>query len=358
MKIGILTYHRTLNYGACLQAFATRVILEKFGHEVYYVDYWPTYHKSKYELFSWYIIKTAGIKKIMSYMYLSLKYYSLRKKRIENFKDFQKKYIEPYCRSIQEKYDVVIYGSDQIWRWQKEIQEYNPVYFGYNDIDTKKHVSYAASMGILPDSKEKENVIKEYVSHLDKISVREKDLKIFLEKLGFSNVHLDLDPTLLVPKSLWDTIVSPSCITNEKYLLLYIMGANGFDMNEVYKFASFKKLKVKILRGYAYTRETNDNIVTASPEVFLGVLKGAEYVLSSSFHGLAFSIIYHKQCFASFLRNSGRAASLLESLGISERLLPAKSKIPMNIGAINYEEVDKMLQSYQTISLDYLTNLK
>ena len=136
------------------------------------------------------------------------------------------------------------------------------------------------------------------------------------------------------------------------------MGANGFDMNEVYKFASVKKLKVKILRGYANTRETNDNIVTASPEVFLGLLKGAEYVLSSSFHGLAFSIIYHKQCFASFVRNSGRAASLLESLGIPERLLPAKSEIPVNISTINYEEVDKSLQSYQTISLDYLTNLK
>lgn len=149
MKIGIVTYHRTLNYGAVMQSLATRFALEEMGHEVYYVDYWPDYHRRLYECFSFRRFVRCIFKfHAVSYLKMSV----WKKRRHDNFDVFFKRYIYPYCRPIDENYDVVIYGSDQIWRKQIALRTYNPFYFGKNDINTKHHVSYAASMGILPDN--------------------------------------------------------------------------------------------------------------------------------------------------------------------------------------------------------------
>lgn len=357
MKIGILTYHRTLNYGACLQAVATRVVLEKMGHKVYYVDYWPKYHASKYKLFSLYKLRCCSWRKKYKYVRDSVKYFSLQKKRILNFETFFKKYIYPYCRSIQEDYDAIIYGSDQIWRKQQEIRAYNPYYFGKNSLKAKQHIAYAASMGILPLEIEDIKVVKELVSHIDAISVREKDLKLFLENIGFKNVYQSLDPTLLLDQSVWDDKISTSRYMGDKYILVYIMGANGFDMRQIQLFAAKKKLKVIYLKGYATTKESTTNIVSAGPSEFIRLIKNAEYVFSSSFHGLAFSIIYKKQVFASFTKNEGRARSLLSALEIEERLLPAKSPIPTGIKDIDYVKVTKKLKEERDNSLNYLIKM-
>ena len=354
MKIGIVTYHRTNNYGACLQAVATRVVLEQMGHEVYYVDYWPKYHDSKYRLFSFYKLRTGSWKSRLKYISTSLKYLSQRKKRIQNFESFLKRSIYPYCRSVEEDFDVVVYGSDQIWRKQRDTKAYNPFYFGKNALKTKRHVAYAASMGILPSKKEEKEVIKELVSHLDSISVREKDLKSFLEDMGFHHIHHSLDPTLLLDKDAWDKEIPTPEYTGEKYILVYIMGTNGFDLQQIREFAERKHLKVIFLKGYATTKETKNNIVSAGPMEFLRLIKNAEYVFTSSFHGLAFSIIYEKQGFASFVKNEGRARSLLSILGIEERLLPTKSTIPFRINNIDYNMVSKKLMAAREKSIDYL----
>ena len=358
MKIGIVTYHRTNNYGACLQAVATRFVLEQMGHEVYYVDYWPKYHESKYSLFSFYKLRTGSWKSKLKYIRKSLKYPSQRKKRIQNFESFLKEYIYPYCRSVDEDFDVVLYGSDQIWRKQREIKAYNPFYFGKNALKAKRHVAYAASMGLLPSKKEDAEVIKELVSHLDAISVREKDLKLFLEDMGIHNIHHSLDPTLLLDKNIWDKEIPTQEYTGDKYILVYIMGTNGFDLHQIKLFAQRKNLKVIFLKGYATTKETETNIVSAGPIEFLRLIKNAEYVFTSSFHGLAFSIIYEKQVFASFVKNEGRARSLLSVLGIEERLLPTMSTIPLGISNIDYSIVLKKLIIAREKSIDYLLKIQ
>lgn len=354
MKIGIVTYHRTNNYGACLQAVATRVVLEQMGHEVYYVDYWPKYHEAKYSLFSFYKLRHGSLKSNLRYIIKTLKYFSPRKKRIQNFESFLNEYIYPFCHSTEEEYDAVIYGSDQIWRKQNTLQTYNPFYFGKNTLKTNRHISYAASMGILPSKKEDKEVIKELVSHLDCISVRENELKLFLENLGFHDIYHSLDPTLLLNKEIWDKTVPTQDYTGEKYILVYTIRTNGFDLRQIQIFAERKHLKVKFLRGYATMKETKTNIVSAGPVEFLRLIKNAEYVFTSSFHGLAFSLIYEKQVFASFVDNEGRARSLLSALGIEERLLPAKSPIPIKCDIINYSIVSKKLISARDNSINYL----
>lgn len=353
MKIGIVTYHRTLNYGAVMQALATRYVMQELGHEVYYVDYWPDYHKKAYELFPLSEFSKLTWRKKIKFLLSFLKNFRSKKRRIYNFEEFFKTQIYPYCRSTDEPFDVVIYGSDQIWRKFKALGTYNPFYFGDNKLKTKHHISYAASMGMLPDNDEDKAKVKELVSHIEKISVREEGLQKLLFSLGYANVSLSLDPTLLLSSEKWDKYLPTEPYNGKKYALVYML-AETFDLDEIENFAKVKGLELIILRGTATTKETKTNLTSAGPNDFIRLVKNAEYVFSASFHGLAFSIIYGKQFFTSFKKNSGRASSLLEQLGITGRLLPVKSKIPQNIPQIDYEDVRKRMASLKSESLSFL----
>lgn len=357
MKIGIVTYHLTLNYGAVMQSLATRFVLEEMGHEAYYVDYWPEYHKEKYMLFPKKKFWKYNLLQKIRFLLLLIKHYKSQKKRIENFDKFFQEQVYTYCHSENEEYDAVVYGSDQIWRKQKEIGAYNPFYFGKNNINAKHHVSYAASMGRLPQKDADREVVKELVSHLDKISVREEGLKNLLQSLGYDKVSLVLDPTLLLSAEVWDKHLPTEPYQGDKYVLVYVIGSNAFNLSEIKKLADSKGLKMIVLRGYATTKETKTNITSAGPLEFVRLIKNAEYVFSASFHGLAFSIIYGKQFFTSFNSNAGRAESLLNQLEIKGRLLPPKTSIPQDVPPIDYKEVRSRLEVLRQDSLSFLKSI-
>lgn len=357
MKIGIVTYHRTLNYGAVMQSLATRFVLEEMGHEVYYVDYWPDYHKEMYALFPIKKFFKQSWRQKAKLLWMLMKYYKSKKRRIDNFDIFFQAYIYPYCRSVDEPFDVVIYGSDQIWRKQKALGAYNPFYFGNNKLKAKHHISYAASMGVLPDNDADKAKVKELVSHIEKISVREEDLQQLLKSLGFADVYLTLDPTLLLSSGKWDKYLPTEPYMGEKYALVYLLDTKPFDLKKVQEFANNKGLKLVILQGYATSKETKTNLTSAGPYEFVRLIKNAEYVFSASFHGLVFAIIYGKQVFASFKTNAGRAKSLLKQLGMSDRLIAPLTTIPEKLQPVNYEEVHKKMSTLRRESLDYLMRI-
>jgi len=357
MKIGIVTYHRTLNYGACLQAIATRVALEKLGNEVYYVDYWPEYHSLKYKPFSLKKLKYISVLGGIKYILDSLRYYKYRRERINNFTPFFEKYIYPYCCDVNEEYDVIIYGSDQIWRKQPELKDYNPIYFGMNNFRTKRHVAYSASMGILPASDRDKDKVKKLVSHLDKIAVREENLKELLIGLGFGDTRITLDPTLLLDKNEWDSIIPSKSPVEFKYMLLYSIGNSAFDIEKVKGYAKKHGCELVVLSGNAKQKSTKLVYTTDGPDKFLSLIRHAECVFTSSFHGLAFSIIFEKEFFASYYKNSNRAETLLNLLEIKGRLLPPKTSIPQDVPPIDYKEVRSRLEVLRQDSLSFLKSI-
>jgi len=356
MKIGIVTYHRSHNYGALQQAIALRIVLSDMGHSVSFVDYWPYYHRQMYALFSFGSLWRAGrIRGRFRYLKNCVMRYGPRKRRIEHFNTFISEYIEPYTSSAEEKYDVVVYGSDQIWRKQKALKTYNPVYFGKNDIQSRKHVSYAASMGLLPDDAASKNLLKGLLSHLDGISVRESGLLDLVRSLGYDGTH-DLDPTLMLPAVTWESVFRLKNKPTERYALYYKLG-NTFDIETVRRYADAMGLKLKIIQGSADRDDTKDVLTTADPKTFLELLHGAEFVFTSSFHGLAFSIIFHKPFLASYGKNSGRASSLLELLNLPGRLVPPNSKTLPVLGGIDYSAVEAKLSSLRKTSTGNLEAL-
>lgn len=356
MKIGILTYHRTLNYGACLQAVATRIVLEKMGHEVYYVDYWPEYHRLNYSAFSFAKLKYISLLGGIKYLLDSMRFYKYRKQRIDSFEEFFQEFIYPYCKSVNESFDVIVYGSDQIWRKQGALNAYNPVYFGINNFKAKKHVAYAGSMGNLPTSESDFTRIKSFMNHMDKISVRERDLQDMLHRMGYNNVPLVVDPTLLLTKAEWDSLnISTGKWTDKKYMLLYGIGSNDFSLQNVQKYASSRNCELIILKGVPNQRNTNNILTTSSPESFIDLIKNAECIFTSSFHGLAFSIIYEKEFYASFSSNSNRAVTLLERIDLKDRLIAPNAEIPF-LSKIQYNAVKEKLEKLRVLSVEYLSN--
>lgn len=354
MKIGILTYHRTLNYGACLQAVAMRVVLEKMGHDVFYVDYWPPYHAKKYSIFSWHSFRERGIKGKIEYVLEILKNHKYIKERIANFEAFHRIYTYPYCKPITERFDVIIYGSDQIWRKQKELKSYNPIYFASKKECAKRHIAYSASIGKLPTDLSDIIRIKELIANFDRISVREKDLCSFLFDLGYEDVIQTVDPTLLLNIDVWKQMLPKRPINNKRYILVYALWDNVFDMRMLNRFAMNKGCEIRFIRGNVKGKNTYDNILTADPIEFLNLINNAEFVFSSSFHGTVFSILFEKQFYASIQVNPSRVISLLEITGLSNRFLQPLSIIPDNSDLIDFSVVKNQLRSTIEFSKNYL----
>ncbi len=335
MKIGILTYHQSHNYGALLQAVALRKALEDMGHDVYYINYYPGYHREIYRIFSWKVFRNKGAREKLSYLKNYIKTYSFNKKRYNHFVEFKEKFIYPYCKSLKESFDVVVYGSDQIWRKQPGMNDFNPIYFGKNDIKTRMHVSYAASMGSLSYAEEDKEKFKKLVSHLDKISVREKNIQDFLLNIGFEDVELVLDPTLLLTSEQWDKLIPPKRIIKEKYCLLYKLQGDAFDEKAIRDFSASMKLKLVILYGKAFNKGSETERMTDGPADFLNLIRDAEFIFTSSYHGLMFSLCYQKPFYVSFTSNEDRARTILSDFQLEQYLIIPKTKIS------GYEPYDK-----------------
>lgn len=363
MKIGILTYHRAENYGALLQAYATKTFLESLGHKVTFVDYWPQYHIDYFKVFSLKAFWRSPLKsKIVKLSRLLLMGYILynRKRTMQEFMhkylglSFNPRYTD---RSLvtEENYDAVIYGSDQIWRKQNlDGVGFDDWYFGSDNVRADKKIVYAGSMGKIDTDAQDDSYIRTKMSNFYRISVREKDLQDYLTKLNVSSIQV-ADPVFLLSRQDWDKLVIPQC-KKGKYILFY----NLLNTQESISFA--KQLSRKSdLPIYEITKKTSvfssksHLINNASIGEFLGLLKDAEYVVSNSFHGVAFSIIYEKQFYAVGMEGkANRVVSLLESVGIADRYIHSQQD-GITASDIDYEKTEPLLKSVIEQSKDYLS---
>lgn len=355
MKIGIVTYYRSHNYGAMLQAFALRQTLQNTGYEATFIDYWPQHQKNIYRLFAWEDFWRGGIRGRIRYLKTFARTLIPKLMRRKNFNRFYRDQILPYVSSQKEEYDVIVYGSDQIWRKQGWGYGYNPVYFGKNNFKAKKHISYAASMGSLPDNDEDTETVKNLVKHIDRISVRETELQQFLNEQGFKNVEHTIDPTFLLSKEDWKSVISKERIIAEPYLLFYDLQGGAFDSQEVSEFAKTRGLRVIRINGFAPYMPTQEDRTTDGPYEFLNLVFYSDYVVTSSFHGLAFSLIFQKEFLTSLLTNRSRVKSILESLGLSDRLLANHSSlIEVQIKEIDWSFVKRTLDKQRKEAIDFI----
>jgi hypothetical protein len=363
MKIGILTFHRAINYGAIFQAYATLTFLKALGHDVEIIDYWPKEHEQEYKLVNFNNFRKRSFLSKAKFVLNTLIAYSRKKKRHEGclsfiYKEFSLSRNAKHTtgESIVDNYDVVIYGSDQIWRKKNYINHdngFDKVFWGAYPLNTKKRIAYAASMGIVDSNEEDDVVIKRLLSNFDSISVRETDLKRLIDKMGYESV-LCIDPVFLLTKSSWEAIIPKAFSIKDKYILFYHHSFSQDALSLVKDLA--KQMKCRII-------EVNSTVIptafgkryfnTAQPGEFLGLFRDAEFVVTTSFHGTAYSVLMEKQFYALGMgHNSQRSRTLLDYAGLSDRYIDDLDHLCEL--DINYTEVNNSIEPIIEASKQFL----
>lgn len=323
MKVGILTYHRAHNYGAVLQCYALKTYLEQLGHDVVVVDYCPKYFH--YGLFVWYKWFSLHPVRFINKLRLQAKTFALQKRRHVAFTQFIDEFVRPKRLNLhgsETDIDCFIFGSDQIWR--KNGDEFDPIFWGdFKAAHNAKLVSYAASMGKDSLSEDESEKIKSWLSHFHTIMVRETSLKELLSPFTRQEINVVVDPTLLLPAQDWDKIaVRPN--RKKPYVLIYQVVAHPATLQLAREAAKHLGAEiVEIASTFNGRKADHEKIYDASPNDFVGYVADAAMVVTTSFHGTAFSIIYRRP-FISIKQHKPsdlRIESILDSSNLLDRFI-------------------------------------
>jgi hypothetical protein len=305
MQIGILTFHNADNYGAVLQCYALQEKLKELhpNDEVFVIDYKCPKIVNSY-------IPRLNFKKPWKIFTLSK-----TKKKVKTFQKFREKYLNLGTDDFS-FYDVIYYGSDQIWN--PSLTGNDLKYFGKNY--SGKKIAYAASDG---GEMNYDTEVCDLLNQFSKISCREKTLTEKLQNLDIkSPIKTVCDPVFLLSKEQWLKIAELP--KDDNYVLAYKISANPNFDNEAEKLGQrlgkkvIQIVYVKSLRKFFYHGQSF--VEGISPEKFVGYFAKADFVLTTSFHGTAFSVIFDKPFFVlSFNKRSERITDLLSALGIQDR---------------------------------------
>ena len=361
MKIGILTFHRALNYGAVLQCYALYKTLSMMGHEVEVIDYRPESIEKYRMLYSHKVFNNCDglfnkLRYVISCMLLA---YSKKKtsKKFDDFLAYNMKFskIVYNTNDILHNYDVIVFGSDQIWN-PELLYGLDPVYYGQFEKGKAKFVTYAASIGrINLITEQNENKFEEYIRCYDAISVREYALRDYLYKRFVIAAEVVCDPSLLLERKYYDEIATKP--REDNYVLLFEQFRNADSYTLAKTIAN--QLGAHVITISAETNHLRyrpcKNISEVSPSEFLGFIKYARCVVTSSFHVTSFSIIMQKDFYATKrVNNNDRVNTILEHVGLEERLVNAGEKIFFS--PINYQGIEKRIEDVKKHSLNYLKN--
>lgn len=352
-KIGILTFHRAINYGAQLQAYALQQVVSRLGADCELVDYiCPAITKS-YRPF---LIRRE--KPLISFA-KSCVMFRRRAQKARSFESFQSRIVkseETYdpqtLVQANDRYDRFITGSDQVFSpW---CVDFDPAYF-LTFADDSKKFSYAASFATreIPEDKRAEFVRR--LSGFQRISVREEEGIRHVKDLCGKTAEVSVDPTMLLRAEEWEKLaVDPE---EKPYILVYSLMREKGPLKFARKLAKEKNMKVICLHDAPHMPYRGVKFVrAASVEAFLGYFKNASYVVSNSFHASVFSVIFHRSMFIEFARPSGRnirAESLLNALGIHRELAGGNAvETP-----IDWEDVERRLAALREKSMAYLKEI-
>lgn len=312
-KIGLLTlYHKSLNCGGNLQAFALPFVLGKIGidSEQISYDYQKTVSINKKNRKK--RTTKAFFKKVILTLYSKAKKNKIRKiigDRKESFFAFQN-YV-PHSQTIFDDNNIIssnsmyssfLVGSDQVWN----LSFFHEPFFLTFVSEDKKMSSYAASISMRSLSKQQESFFKKTLERFDNVSVREEKSRDLISSLTNKQISVVLDPTLLVDKDGWDSILSLNKISideEQEYIFCYFMGDSFSGRRAAREFARRKKLRIiniplangDLVFGDLYYGV--DGVESFSPLHFIEYIRKAKYIFTDSFHAVVFSIIYRKNFF-------------------------------------------------------------
>lgn len=351
MNIGILTFHRAANYGAVLQTFALQNKLIEMGNQVEIIDYRCNAIEKMHSPF--YFKANNGmefIKKILRFRVRLIKRLQFNKfiTRKLNLNLFAIKSEDKFYQ-YTEKFDVVITGSDQVWN--EELTEGDFVYF-LSRMSRDKKVSYAPSIGI--DNIEKlSRTTLDYISEFSLLSFRERGMATKLQNKINKKVFSVLDPIFLLSIDEWEKFSEKQ--KEKGYILIYGL-KNQKSLDKIALVYAKKTDKLVISISDTINRSKGITYVTCpTPEQWVGLIRNADYVVTDSFHGTAFSILFCKNIIVMLGSYPGRVIDLLERCEIDYYLIDNYMVIECDK---QWNNINVNLRREKLKSLNYLNNIQ
>lgn len=294
--IGIITFHRAANYGTVLQTYALQKTLDKLNVENEVIDYRCKYIENIYNPFP-----TIGIKHTKTFILQVLRILPRLRVRIV-FNKFLKEYVRmstkigrTKLKDISEKYDAIITGSDQVWNLA--LTDADLAYVLEFTSDNTRKLSYAASLGPEKIELQYKKILAPYLKKFEYISVREETaFQQVLEMTG-KNATIDADPTVLLKLDEWNEIADASNLKYENFIFVYTMQPSEILYDIAEKISAEQKCLIYSISMVDNSRKLGINVRGLKVTDFVWMIKNAKYVITNSFHGLMFSIRYHKEFF-------------------------------------------------------------
>ncbi len=362
MKISIITRHSVPNYGSLLQCYATERVYEKLGLDVEFINY-TRYDERANQLVETLIKGKKWDKTFLTRIIYKAIQYINYKKEYETFSRFRKGFInesiEEYgnieeLRDNPPVADVYCSGSDQIWGPIGQ-SPYDEAYFldFLDNKNAKRCISFSSSFGTEKLSKELKTNINNLLNKYSAILVREDSACRILKEQGLNDVAQIIDPTLFLTNDEWSRLIIRKPKESD-YILVYQLHSN--KQFEKYSKMVAKKLNKKLVRIspsiYHFIRGGKFKYLPDQFE-FLSYFKNASFVLTDSFHGTVFSILFNRNFISvSPGKTSTRISSILKLLDLSDRMLKSFDDCSLLSESINYEIVNKKLEEEREKSLE------
>ena len=359
-KTGVLTFHDYDNYGAILQSYALQKKLLALGVDAELIDYSCRYIKNPFRPVN---LRKKGF---LNYLYGAIGHicYLPRRRRCRRFRNYMN-YSDPVKKEelpqLAEKYDILIAGSDQLWDWS--LTDFDQTYFLDFAPEHVKKLSYAVSIGEHLPPEEYRERYAELLGRFDTILMREEYGADFVEALTGSRPLCACDPTLLLTGEEWSRIAGKPRARG-KYILAYQLGIDPKLVAFVKKLSAVTGLPVHYvpfpLVGVMKCRMH----IACGPDDWAALIRDAEYVVSDSFHGIVFAILFHRKFFttASGHHKNKRVEEFLRQVGLAERILDREDRSedaepnPDLQAEIDFTACDEQIEIMRKMSLERLAD--
>lgn len=341
MDFNIVTFHTALNQGAVLQTLALQEFIAEQGYSVGVFDYRPP------------IVNTMpGIR---GRAFRMLRHFNAQDyvQREERFKEFVSSNLK---LNMEMRSRIYLSGSDQVWNPTGSM---NPMYFLQFVGDHSLRASYAASMGASKVPEMKRELFGQYISRFDAVSVREKEVKECVKDFYKGQITVNIDPTLLMNADFWKSYMRKVPNIPERYILVYILHLPKNANKLIAWLQKETNAKVVLIDGQgALTHLVHNDIAlhNVGPREFLWLIHHAQSVVTSSFHGTAFSLIFQKEFYS--IVNPQAPSRINHILGLVglEPVKETDQTFRRNT-SIAWERIAKVLQGEREKSAGYIRSV-
>ncbi len=349
---GIITFHRASNYGAVLQAYALQYALKSMGVNAPIVDYRTPQvefdHRPQFSMRKNGLLR--GGKQLQAKLRKACLFDAFRARAL----DMTEQYSEGDLVKVAQGFDGFVVGSDQVW--SEVFGGLDPNLF-LTFLAPQKRWSYACSFGTSSPSVALKAMCETQLPLFRGVSLRESSGCHFVEERLGIEARTDIDPVLLLSANDWDTFSDRP--TEDGYILVYTVQAPVCLLDEARLLSERTGKKVIYLNnGYLSHRDLK-HVRYTTPERFVGMFKNADTVMTNSFHGTAFGIVFNKELFVEGTTVRGvnnRSLELLDACGLSDRAFEG-SLLSSKCEPIDWHACREHLRSFRESSLSYLSSM-